>query len=339
MEEGSGWWDRRGRLHAAAGVLRIEAEELTGQPYGDGPGAELAEIRGSVMRVRRVITSPPVSNPAPAFEGEEAVRGAAGEALRAAEVGDEEGVARSAGRVVAALGGAPSDGRGAELLVEGGMAVAGWLRRWGYRDLAWSVLQRARVRAGPRSVLVAEEMRVLLDGGWPGRALERAGCQGVAVDAVTGPVAAVALAVLGRASEADEVLAAAAVAAGSVRELAVVDVARATAALEASRPVAALEHLARLPGVESCGAGLWWEALVVRALAEARSGDTPAAAGSLATAGRESPLRTLGDPWARELLSALAPRALGDDGMVLRNLAAWAGVGPQPDLAEDHHTP
>ncbi|MGW5679714.1 helix-turn-helix domain-containing protein, partial [Streptomyces sp. NPDC003860] len=105
------------------------------------------------------------------------------------------------------------------------MAVAGWLRRWGYRDLAWSVLQRARVRASPRSVLVAEEMRVLLDGGWPGRALERAGYPGP-LKPGTGPVAGLALAVLGRSAAADEVLAAAADATGSVRELAAVDVAR-----------------------------------------------------------------------------------------------------------------
>ncbi|MGW5679832.1 hypothetical protein ACWEV4_32945 [Streptomyces sp. NPDC003860] len=134
-------------------------------------------------------------------------------------------------------------------------------------------------------------------------------------------------------------LAAAAAAAASVRELAAVDVARATAALEAGRPVAVLEHLERLPGAEVCGAGVWWEALVVRALGEARAGDERAAGGSLASAGRVAPLRTMGDPWARELLCALAPRVPGGDGEVLRDLGIRAGLLPGPDLAEDHHMP
>ncbi|MEU9337919.1 helix-turn-helix domain-containing protein [Streptomyces sp. NPDC048290] len=314
LEEGRGWWDRRGLVHRAAAVLRVGVEELTGQPYLDVAGADAAEVRGCVVAVRRALMVRYLS--AGSDGGRKAAAGR--DVVHAAELGDDLALARGAAGVVAALRCPGGDG-------QSGQVVAGWLRRWGYGDLAWSVLQRARACAGASPGLVAEEVRVLLDGGAPDRALERAGYPGE-VDAVTGPVMGVALAVLGQFSEAERVLAAAVGAAESVGERAGVEVARAVAALEAGRPELALECCARLPGADEWGAGLWAEALVVGALAEARFGDVPAAVRSLAGAAGAAPLRTLVDPWARELLSALAGSAPGEDGVVLRAFAARAGV-------------
>jgi transcriptional regulator with XRE-family HTH domain len=316
VEEGYGWWDQRGRLFHVVAVLRVGVEELTGQPYAGLAGADAVEVLGEVVRVRRALMG---AHPA-------AVRvRPVGEVVGAAELGDDLALARDAVRVVAALNTPEAVDAGARGLVEGGVAVAGWLRRWGYRDLAWSVLHRVRSVGVSSPGLVAEEMRVLLDGGAPDRALEWAGYPG-AVSPVAGPVVGVVLAVLGRLSEAEKVLAAAADAAGDVRGRAVVELARAVAAVEVGRPVVALECCARLPGADGCGAGLWSQVLVVRALAEARGGDVPAAARSLAEAARAAPLRTLVDPWARELLSVLPDRVPGRDGAVLRAFAARAGV-------------
>lgn len=177
IENGDEWVDRRGMLAGWADVLRLDPVELTGQPYPPA-GAEHAAVRAAAYQLRRMLAeSGPVVEP---IEMDHTIT-LADEIRLAEHRGDELRVAQDLPSVIASLDHLTAEapgGAAAERLegvrVDIHVAASGLLRRLGYRDLAWLLLHRAAPgRAEPVTVL-AEEVRLLLDLGWPEYALARA---------------------------------------------------------------------------------------------------------------------------------------------------------------------
>ncbi|GAB3004557.1 hypothetical protein GCM10023080_082760 [Streptomyces pseudoechinosporeus] len=54
LETGADWMDRRGRLAALAGALRLDVSDLTGQPYPPS-GADHAAVRAVAFHLRRRV--------------------------------------------------------------------------------------------------------------------------------------------------------------------------------------------------------------------------------------------------------------------------------------------
>ncbi|KOU43572.1 helix-turn-helix domain-containing protein [Streptomyces sp. WM6378] len=331
LETGREWMDRRGRLAALATALRIDVADLTGQPYPPC-GEEHAAVRAVAFHLRRRLLGPYPSDTAPGLLLETLAERTLAVAQDAA-AGDEHSLALAlpeliemADRAVATV---PASGReeAVRLRVQGHVLGAGLLRRLGYKDLAWMLLHRARSGARQPLPVLVEEVRLLIDLGLPEYALVRAER---AADVGAGwelPVlAGFARAMVGHRQQADRLLATAAQRAAGARELAVVVAARAAVAAEHGDAGEAIEH-ARAADQAALGGAQRSRLLTVAAAAEARQCHVDRAAALLVEADAVAPLRLRLDPFARDLVAALAARTLDTVQVsAVRNLAERAGL-------------
>lgn len=308
LETGGEWVDRRGRLAALATALRLDTVDLTGQPYPTR-GEEHAAVRAIAFHLRRRLVHRQ-SDTVPSVLLEDLAE-RTGAAARADAAGDEHHLAlalpeliAAADRAMAAAAG-PGREEAVRLRVDAHVLGAGLLRRLGYKDLAWMLLHRARPGTlEPLSVLV-EEVRLLIELGLPEYALARAErAEDAGADWEVPALAAVAQAMAGRRSEAEQLLATAAERAADARESALVVAARAVVAAEYGDAGEAADHARAADQTALSGAhrsGL----LLVAAAAEARQGRADQAAARLVEADAVAPLRLRLDPFARDLVAAL----------------------------------
>lgn len=187
------------------------------------------------------------------------------------------------------------------------MAAAGLLRRLGYRDLAWSLLHRARPAAAGELLAAAEEIRLLTSMGLPETAADRA-----SQHLATAPsvellcAAALAHASAGRRHQAEALLGQASDRVGGEVEAAEVVVAAAGSAMQFGVLDQVLEHEAAAASMPPARRA---DLLLLVAQALARGADAGRAAERLAAAEDVAPLYIRLDPLARELLHALRSRA------------------------------
>ncbi|MFG3227620.1 helix-turn-helix domain-containing protein [Kitasatospora sp. NPDC048194] len=329
LEGGREWVDRRRDLAALAGALRLDAAELTGQPYPPA-GGEHTLVRSVAFELRRELAETGGAQPTGSVEDLDART----ERVLAAEAaGDEHALALALpglirlGDTVARTAPAAARQWAAELRVRGHVAAAGLLRRVGYRDLAWMLLHRARP-GGPEPVpVLVEEVRLLIDMGLPEFALARAERAEDAIgDGDLPLLAAVANAAAGQRETAERLLRQAAGRARDARERSAVTAACVQAAAEAGAWDEVIEHArsADLDALESAGRA---RVLVTAASAHARLGQDERAAALLARAEALAPLRVRLAPFARELLAVL-PVRVGDPGTAatVRRIAQRAGM-------------
>ncbi|MGX2995519.1 helix-turn-helix domain-containing protein [Streptomyces sp. JNUCC 64] len=315
-ETGQDWVDRRGVLAALANALRIDPTELTGQPYSP-TGEQHAAVRAVAFHLRRHLAKPPQS-PTWTTESADDLAALLRTAVAAEETGDEHALAlalpeliRAADHVVPLLPTPASDERAQELRVHAHVLAAGLLRRLGYRDLGWTLLHRARPGAPATLPVLLEEVRLLIDLGAPEYALARAARaeHTAGGNAELSALTAFAHAIAGRREQAERLLTAAVRRAHDERDSATLAVARAAAALEYGAPDEAAEYARAAAARTALRPVEQAQVLLISAGAAARVGDTVRAAADLVEAEAIAPLRVRLDPFARELLSALASRA------------------------------
>ncbi|MFK0179617.1 helix-turn-helix domain-containing protein [Streptomyces xanthochromogenes] len=327
LETGGEWVDRRGRLAVLANALRLDVADLTGQPYPPR-GQEHAVVRAVAFHLRRSLVrrQPATASGVLLEELAERIHAAA----RADAVGDEQHLALTLPKLIEAADHAlaapsgPGRDEAVRLRVDAHVLAAGLLRRLGYRDLAWLLLHRARPAAREPLPVLVEEVRLLIDLGLPNYALARADHTGVGAGWELPALAAVAQAMAGCRPEAERLLATAAGRAADARESALVIAARAAVAAEFGDAAEAADHgraadHAALDGAHRSGL------LVVAAAAEARQGRADEAAALLVEADAKAPLRLRLDPFARDLVAALADRTTVHTAAV-RNLGGRAGL-------------
>ncbi|MFI8438494.1 DNA-binding protein [Streptomyces sp. NPDC079020] len=330
LETGGEWVDRRSRLAALAAALRLDVADLTGQPYPPR-GEEHAAVRAVAFHLRRRVARPHPGTAAGLLLEELAEQTRA--AAQADAVGDEHALALALPELIEAADHASATAPASEreeavrLRVEVHVLGAGLLRRLGYKDLAWMLLHRARPGAREPLPLLVEEVRLLIDLGLPEYALARAER---AADAGAGwefPVlAAVAQAMTGRRQHAERLLAEAAGRATDARELAMVVVGRAAVAAEHGDAEEAADH-ARAADLAALDGAQRSRLLAIAAAAEARQDRADHAAARLVEADAAAPLRLRLDPFARELVTALAARTTDTvQATAVRNLAERAGL-------------
>ncbi|MFJ4774597.1 helix-turn-helix domain-containing protein [Streptomyces uncialis] len=334
-ETGQDWVDRRGVLAVLANALRVDPTELTGQPYSP-TGEQHAVVRAVAFHLRRHLAEPPRSSTR-TTESADDLAARVRTAVAAEEAGDEHALAlalpelvRAADRVVPLLLAPASDERAQELRVHAHVLAAGLLRRLGYRDLGWTFLHRARPGAPATLPVLLEEVRLLIDLGSPEYALARAARAEHAAgdDAELSALTAFAHAMAGRREQAEQLLAAAVRRARNERDAAVLAVARAAAAVEYGAPAKATEY-ARAAARTALRPVERAQVQLISAGAAARGGDTARAVADLVEAEAIAPLRVRLDPFARELVFALASRA--DTPAVadaVRPIAERAGLVP-----------
>ncbi|RNG26245.1 DNA-binding protein [Streptomyces botrytidirepellens] len=328
LETGEDWADRRSLVAALAQAMRLDLTELTGQPYRPSD-REHHVVRAVASHVRRHLIQVSL--------GQEGSAGTLGDlearteaALTAEEAGDEYGLGLAlpgllalADQTVAAsvTGREPT----ARLRAQVYAVAAGLLRRVGYRDLVWMLLHQVGPERGVRAVLI-EEMRLLLDLGFPDHALNRArrGEEGHGSNPEL-LLAAVAHAVAGRRDRAEQHIATAAARAQNDRQMAAAASARVVIALEVGAADEAAAHAGAVDFRTMVGAE-HVDARVVAATATARQGRISQASAHLVAAHSLSPLRVRLSPVARELLSVLPARATAEDAATLRRIAALAGL-------------
>ncbi|MET8623767.1 helix-turn-helix transcriptional regulator [Kitasatospora sp. NPDC004669] len=330
LEGGRDWVDRRRDLAALTGALRLDAADLTGQPYPPTGGGEHALVRSVAFQLRRELAETGPTQPTGSVEDLDARMGLV---LAAEAAGDEHALALALpglmrlGDTVTATAPAAARQRAGELRVRGHVAAAGLLRRVGYRDLAWMLLHRARP-GGPEPVSVlVEEARLLIDMGLPEYALARVErAQDAGGDAGLVLLEAVANAAAGRREAADRLLEQAAGRAQDVQARSAVKAAYVQVAAETAAAVEVVEHArsADLDALEAAGRA---RLLVTAASAHARLGQEDTAAGLLVQAEALAPLRVRLSPFARELLAVL-PARTGDRAAAeaVRQIAGRAGM-------------
>ncbi|MGW2826148.1 helix-turn-helix domain-containing protein [Streptomyces sp. NPDC001443] len=325
LETGREWVDRRGRLAALAAALRLDVADLTGQPYPPR-GEEHAAVRAVAFHLRRrMVRRQPDTAPGVLLETlTERTQAAA----RADAAGDEHHLAlglpeliEAADRAMAAAAG-PGRDEAVRLRVDAHVLAAGLLRRLGYKDLAWMLLHRARPGTREPLPVLVEEVRLLIDLGLPEYALARADRAGA--DWELSALAAVAQAMAGRRPEAERLLATAAERADGARESALVIAAHAAVAAEVGDAAEAADHVRAADHAALDGAPRS-SLLVVAAAAEARQDRADEAAARLIEADAAAPLRLRLDPFARDLVAALADRTTVHAAPV-RDLAERAGL-------------
>lgn len=330
LETGREWMDRRGRLAALATALRLDVADLTGQPYPPR-GEEHAAVRAVAFHLRRRIARAHPDTAAGLLLEELAERTRA--AAQAGAAGDEHGLALALPELIEradhAVATVPAPGReeAERLRVQVHVLGAGLLRRLGYRDLAWMLLHRARPGTHEPLPVLVEEVRLLIDLGLPEYALARADRAEHAAAGWELPVlSAVAQAMTGRRRHAEQLLSTAAERATSARELAMVVAARAAVAAEHGDAEEAADH-ARTADQAALDGAQRSHLLMVAAAAEARQGRADRAAVRLVEADAAAPLRLRLDPFARELVAALATRTTDTvQATAVRNLAERAGM-------------
>jgi transcriptional regulator with XRE-family HTH domain len=330
LEAGREWVDRRGPLAALTAALGLDVADLTGQPYPPR-GEEHAAVRAVAFHLRRRLVRPhPGAAPLVLLEELAAQIQAAADAEAA---GDEHRLAlvlpdliEAADHTVAT---APAAGReeAVALRVQAHVLGAGLLRRLSYKDLAWMLLHRARPGTREPLPVLVEEVRLLIDLGLPEYALARAER---AEDAGAGwelPVlAAVAQAMAGRRQHAERLLSSATERSADARELAMVVAARAAVAAEYGDAEEAADH-ARTADLAALSGAHRSRLLTVAATAAARQDRTDQAAAHLVEADVAAPLRLRLDPFARDLVAALASRTVDTvQAAAVRDLAEQAGL-------------
>jgi transcriptional regulator with XRE-family HTH domain len=336
LESGREWVERRRVWVVLAAALRVDPGELAGQPYPP-TGSEHAEARAVAHRLRRVLTAVPQRSTGPAATVVDELDRLLASAVAADRAGDDYGLAVIAPELISAaeraarVASGTSQERIADLRSQGHAAVAGLLRRLGYRDLAWLVLHRGRASGGeaaaPARPLAAEEVRLLLDLGLPEQALDCVRRSGFARHSVEIAVLeAFAHTMAGRRERAVTELDAADDLAQDAGSRAVVTAARVTVAMEASDINAANEYAALLDLSELDPADRV-ASLVSLAASAALGGGSARAADHLLLAETTAPLRFRLDPFTRELLVALPPRlADREPAERLRAVAYRAGL-------------
>jgi transcriptional regulator with XRE-family HTH domain len=347
LESGRDWVDRHGLLTRAAGILRVDPGDLTGQPYLPADKSQ-ATVTGFAYRARRGLgqaTGDPVGMSSASVD-ELAVRMA--QASEAAASGDELALATAlpeliAGGEAVVAGSLPAErDRTRRLLRQALLLGAGLLRRLGYRDLAWILVHRAEREAGPGMGIAVEQVRLLLACGHPEEALT---CATQATHAATrdrphdddaehdldaeaelAALAALAHAVAGRPGNAARALDAAEHRARSGTARATLAAARTVTAVE-SGAVDEVPHLLDAIDLAALPPASRADLLVVAAGAAARRGGVGDAAAQLVEADRLAPLRVRRDPFARDLLAVLPARTDEPDAIrALRTLAEGAGL-------------
>lgn len=329
LEAGRNWMDRRGRLAALAAALRLDIADLTGQPYTPR-GEDHAAVRATAFHLRRCLHRHyPDTAPRMLLE-DLAERSRA--AAQADAAGDECRLALAlpelievTDRAVVIASSAAEREEANRLRVQAHLLSSGLLRRLGYKDLAWVLLHRARLRTRESLPVLVEEVRLLIDLGLPEHALTRAARAG---DADTGwelsALGAVAQAMAGRRLEAEKFLATASARAADAQESAVVITARAAVAAELGDAAEAADH-ARAADQAGLGGAHRTSLLITAATAEARQGRSDQAAIHLAEADAEAPLRLRLAPFARDLIVALTNRTT-TQAEAIRDLAERAGL-------------
>ncbi|MBF9071742.1 helix-turn-helix domain-containing protein [Streptacidiphilus fuscans] len=329
LEGGRDWVDRRGELAVLAGAMRLDAGDLTGQPYSPAD-EEHATVRAVAFQLRRELAE---TGPAPPMGSVEDLDARTARILAAEAAGDEHALALALpglirlGDAVAQTAPTAARQRAAELRVRGHVAAAGLLRRVGFRDLAWMLLHRARP-GGPEPVSVlAEEARLLIDMGLPEFALSRTErARDIGGDPDLRLLEALANAAAGRREAADRLLRQALGQARDARARSAVSAAYVVVATETASADEVVEHArsADLDALEAAGRS---RVLVTAASAHARLGQEDMAAGLLVQAEALAPLRVRLDPFARELLAVL-PARTGDPAAAeaVRRIAQRAGV-------------
>lgn len=326
IENGDEWVDRRGLLADWAEALRLDPAELTGQPYPP-TGAEHAAVRAVAFQLRRMLDeSGPVVEP---IEMDHSITLAV-EIRLAEHRGDELSVAQHLPSVIASVDhlAAEASGAAAERLegvrVDVHVAASGLLRRLGYRDLAWLLLHRAAPgRTEPVAVL-AEEVRLLLDLGWPEYALARA--ERVPANSELNLLMASAHAMAGRPESAHELLDACVLDVETPQCQAAVAGSRVTVAVE-TREFERATGLYDAVELDALGPADQVVLSISASSAFARTGDMRRAVELLVGAHEQAPLRFALDPFARELLAALPERIADPTGAgKLRDIAMLAGV-------------
>ncbi len=309
LESGRDWVDRRRVVNSLAAGLRLDPIELTGQPYLPY-GASHAVVHATAWHVRRhlarvVAGGAGMQDPVHAEEVAALVA-----AVRSAdEGGDLHSAADGLPRLLEMTASPVTD---ASLRSEASVAAARLLRRLGYRDLAYSVLHRARPPGGaPTPLEMAEEVWLLLDMGRPALAVSRApGPEAVLPVDVLLPLA-LAHACLGQWVHSARLLERAQTIAHAPKEVSAVASARAFAEAERGAFEQVLAHAGEagyLPPGERAGLFL------LTASARARLGRVGEAVTDLVTAESVAPLHTRLNPLARELVHVLSscPGVHGD---------------------------
>jgi len=327
IENGDEWVDRLGILAGWADVLRLDPTELTGQPYPP-VGAEHAAVRAVSHQLRRILAG---SEAAVEPNGIERVISLADKIRAAGFRGDELSLAQGLPTVIASVDSLAGEmsGAAAERLervrVEMHVAAAGLLRRLGYRDLAWVFLHRAAPGRVEQAEILAEEVRLLLDLGWPEYALARA--ERIPPNRERSLLMASVHAMAGRAELAHQLL--------SDLCATNVETPQCQAAVARVRVAVAVESgeferaAVLYDEVETSALELadWVGLSVSAASAFARVGELDRAVALLAEAHKHAALRLALDPFARELLAVL-PGRIADPAMAgkLRAIAVLAGV-------------
>ncbi|QDY81090.1 helix-turn-helix transcriptional regulator [Streptomyces qinzhouensis] len=330
-ESGADWMDRHGSLAALAGALRLDPGELTGQPYAV-VGSEHASVRAAAFNLRRQLAWQQDTDSGVEQVSDLAHRVRA--AVAADEAGDDYVLARELPGLIRATDrtaamSPPDHGRRAEhLRVRAHVLAARLLRRLGYRDLAWTFVHRACAGGAEMWVVVAEEIRLLIDLGLPEYAVARADrSEEIGNNAELLILKAFAEAMAGHRLRAGQSLSEAARRAEDKRSVAAVAVARAAVAVEYGAFDEVAEHTGTVD-LSVLAPAARAHLLRVTAAAAARRGDIGLAVAALTEADEAAPWRLRLDPFARELIVALLARTSGEgQRRALRPLTEWIGPG------------
>ncbi|MFJ5733968.1 DNA-binding protein [Streptomyces microflavus] len=311
IEAGRDWVDRHSVLCSLAGSLQLDPLDLTGQPYAPY-GEQHVAVRAVAWHLRHLLYR---SGPRTIADGQRersSLLSAVEEVRNAQVTGDDYALALVLPRALEAAGHSDSlegGDRQENLMVRNlaHAAAAGLLRRLGYRDLAWSLLHRARPAADDGQVVGTEEVRLLTSMGLSGTAADRA----EQYFAVARPVALLCAAAFAHASAgqrrlAEHLLDEADSRASDETEFGEVMVARAFSAMQFGAWDQVLEReeaAAAMPSARQA------DLLLLAAGAWARRGQISRAVDRLAAAERTAALYIGLDPLARELLHALRARA------------------------------
>ncbi|MFD9038703.1 DNA-binding protein [Streptomyces bottropensis] len=329
VETGHDWVDQHRVLCSLAGGLHLDPLDLTGQPYAPH-GKQHVTVRATAWHLRRHLYQLGPVTPADRQRERSGLLSATQEVRNAQAAGDDHALALVLPPLLetADHSGSSAGGGRPEIVKARNLAytaAAGLLRRLGYRDLAWSMLQRGRPAAGDGQVVEAEEVRLLTSMGMPGAAADRAEQYfAVARSVALLCAAAFAYASAGECLHAERLLDEADSRASDAAESAEVTVVRASSAMQFSaweqvleqHEAAATMPLARRADLLLLAAGAW-----------ARLGQIGRAVDRLAAAERAAALYIRLDPLARELLHALRARARdADNALELELLAGRFGV-------------
>lgn len=322
LEAGADWVDRRRVVNALAAALGSEPVEFVGRPYPPR-GPQEAVVRGAAQRVRRALarTGTPTGR-----EGADEAAALLAAAERAERDADDAAAARVLPRLVGQWVAAPGEVPEGADCGRALLLASRLMRRVGFVDLAWLLVDQARRQPDAAGAVLADEVRLLAEVGFVDLALLRVSAGGQGAEACEPLLAAAwCRAVSGAAVQADAALVAAAAAATRDEHDEVVLV-RAECALELGHP----EEAAELLG-DPCEVGESGRSVVVRrctlaGLAAGRLGRYHACADALEQAFALAPLRAGADPYVRELL-AVVPGLIGRSGAGARLAALGDDLG------------